>query len=164
MPLIRDFVEERYLKEDETPLFLRDPKLRQIIVVDESFEPQRILASSLQEISLFSWEGQDEDAVLVRALRSAATGVKSLVVPQMTPSVWTKLRGYMHGIVLHPSLNLTGMPEMTVVFQSFEVPLGQLLCLGPKMGTLMIKDDLQGYVLPEQEGPLCVTVRAFVGA
>lgn len=148
---IRRFVEERVLPVSaEVAHFSLKGFAR---MVGHNGVLERVYDLAGVDVTLQSWAHWDETEVIVEAMLASAEthAVRVLNYSAFNHTLWPKLHGYMRFFVVSPDvldkIQLPGPPAEVIV--SKQVPPNRVLCGGPRAGTLFIRGDELGYVVPD---------------
>lgn len=150
--------------EQELALYLMPTHLTLAYVIDERGAPARIRAESHVEVPLGSWGSPDaEDEAIVRVMMQNALEF-TLLAPSLRSierSFWMQIQRNTRALILHPSLRgRFFVPEHSEVFSSSAVTPDRVLCVGPpgRAGTILVRGDRRGYILPVQDGVMSVRI------
>ncbi len=105
------------------------------------------------DVVLQSWAHWDETEVIVEAMLASAEthSIRVLTYSAFNHTLWPKLQGFMRFFVVSPEvvgkIQLPGAPAEVLL--SKQVPPNRVLCGGARAGTLFVRGDDLGYIVPD---------------
>lgn len=133
-------------------------------VVGNDGAPERVFSETHINVPLHSWSSpQQESEAIIRVMVKNAEEYtfQARSYRAMDRAFWVQLQQNLKAIIVHPSLrDAVFFPEPTQMFYSPLIALDRVICLGPpgRAGTLLVRDDQRGYILPTQSGVMSVRI------